>query len=167
MSKGFSFSRGLQPSFQVDSQKSQVLWCQWGTWVCQEMVHLKPGAEIAKKFSGNAQPVGWAKQSDAEANCAEALCWPTIGISKFFFFGTYLSLYFMAYMALPVFYHDSMSGEVLPCLLDMPFISKFLHKGLFMQGRSTFISIIGSSLTITCLSLLTTLIPLGISWSCP
>lgn len=93
MSKGFSFSRGLQPSFQVDSQKSQVLWCQWGTWVCQEMVHLKPGAEIAKKFSGNAQPVGWAKQSDAEANCAEALCWPTIGISKFFFFLEHISAF--------------------------------------------------------------------------
>lgn len=98
---------------------------------------------------------------------AEAPCQPAKRPQIFFFWwgGPCFILY--CSLALPVFYHGSMSREAFPYIPATPFISKFLHKGLFMQGRSNFIPIIGSSLTTTCLSLSTTPIPLGISWSWP
>lgn len=69
-----------------------------------------------------------------------------------------LSPCFTVHMASPIFYHGSMFGESIPCLLTIPFISKFLHKCLFIPGRNKCICIIDSSLAMISLLLSSTLI---------
>lgn len=153
MPKDLSSSRELQFSFQVTSQKSQVLKCRWR--------NLSPprNSPFKTRWSDSQEAVWkcWAtKLNKGICFSAEAPCLPTRNTSDFS--RLYPSPYFMACVTWPIFYQGSTFWESIRCQPVMPFIAK----DLFIWGRTNFIAITGSVLGMNSLSLSSTPVLLGI-----
>lgn len=127
----------------------------WGVskepWVFQEMAHLKPDAEIKKKLSGKC----WATWLNKEIGFWNTLCWDPLSTNK---------KHELFFLTVPQLLLQCSPGftNILPwfqiwgvCSLSTwhAIHLNLLHKDLFIQGRSSYILIIGSSLAMISLSL--------------